>query len=284
MIRKFRSQTPVSSNPLNTQTVLSILRIGQNIGLLLPSESTPDQTFWHTQIIDLTVQFDMVVTPAPPPELLPSGSHALEASVVFRPEPHASFLRGNFATTILNRLPSPSNPLVDALLLRAPAMVQRANLREFYRVAIPSILELGTRLVNGDGPLQELATTLVDLSAGGALLSLHGQASDSWDLQVGDPIDLELDCRAVVASLAVRLTKNQQAIFTIPSQVVRVTLGPSREWCHVAMQFKSLAPAQEELLHTLVLKLQQWLASRHQSWGETGWMTTLRARQTSSQG
>jgi c-di-GMP-binding flagellar brake protein YcgR len=275
-------QDQLEKDCLDFHAILATLNVGQSVDLLLPTDRPCSKVLWHTKVIDLAARHDLIVAPSPPLDQLPAGQQALDASVLYGDHPQVPPLRLGFTTTVLDRINSQHDPTVDALVLHAPQNVQRINLRDAYRVSIPSVLDFVVRLRNPHTPYSELSSTLIDLSATGALLSVCCRSSETLSIQHGDPIILELDCRAAVASLAVRLTRGQKAMLTVPSQVLRTIEVPTRQWCHMAVKFMNLSRPQEELFHTLVLKVQQWFAARHQSWGETSWMSILHARQSDS--
>lgn len=260
--KKSPSDRPASPNAIVQDFLKELIR-GQDIDLMLPSQQGPYVDLHRTSLLDVDPRQRIVISQSLQGIAPAIGKQQIEATVLNHNHNTNTSARRGFYTTIaafVEDYPQ-GGKTQEALVLAPPHEVHRVNWRSAYRVEFPTLLAPSVNLLNEHKQPLDITTTLIDLSATGALVSYRRPPTGSPVFHHDHPISLEIDFKKMLTHLSVPLSSLQSSHCSLPSLVVR-TYEESQTRCYIAIQFLELSQQQEDLLHAVLLKIQQFLAAR----------------------
>ena len=265
-LKKSQAQGQGRGGAQAAQVLLQQLKVGQCIDLIFSSQEDEFTDLRRTLLLDFTPQQQLVVSQ--PTRTIPKGikDQRFEATILHRDAQTPGYTRLGFYTTITEfieryRLAGSTQ---GALLLAPPQEVHRANLRSAFRVELPMALKPQINLLDEHRQPLGVKTLLMDLSTTGALITYQTPSSNAPVLSTGDVTYFESDFSSLIERLSIPASaaKTNSPYLQTPCRVIRITNEPKSKRCYVALQFFKLTMQQEDLLFGVLIKMQQFIASR----------------------
>ncbi len=254
------------ASPLEIETFVEQLHVGHYIDLIFRDAQGQHTDFRRTTLLERLASGSFVVSQSACPITTRLLHQPLEATAS-QTDPQTNMpMRLGFHTTISafaeqQRLPDGSP---TALILSPPQEIHRVNIRSAFRVAIPLDLSPPIQFFNPQRQPIDLTASLVDLSATGALINYHRPRDTPTPFPLEQLIHLNLDLHYMLGSLDIALTPTQVqfAESNIPCRIVREYAGRRKRSWYIAVEFLQVLDPQADLIHTLLIKIQQQLAAR----------------------
>jgi c-di-GMP-binding flagellar brake protein YcgR len=255
------------------------LKLGQCVDLLLNSNDDDEATrIVKTEVISVNPENKIIIEPISSNISLPDSNQVVEATIL-KYDPQSKHQRRlGFYSRICKAMDRVSEKTSNgSYMLTVTSEIYNANLRNFYRVAAPSLFNIEVHLRSACHALIT-KPVLIDLSASGALMSYRTTEAGISHVKSGDYVKLNFKFDHLFELLALTIENVRQSNPSMSGVIVRAD-SESNGLRYLAIQFLNLSHYHQELLHHLVFRMQQWLSSRHHAWGTTDWMRILKSRQ-----
>ena len=241
------------------------LRPGESLDLVLDCLEERPEDIRRVSLLELLPKRGLVVS-QPLREIRKSFlNQRIEASVLRRANRNASSVRVGFHTAVKEILAEYKlvRSTTSALILAIPKEVHRANLRFAYRLEIPSTLLPPVALLNELKRPISANLNLLDLSATGALVNYRRERGETVLFQDGNVMYFEVDLRGLLETLEVEIFSEQSAMaqMILQCRVVRSHEETQSRLHYGALNFIGATEQQRDLLHAVIVKIQQHLAS-----------------------
>lgn len=195
MLAREHQQRPAAAESSEVRAFLRRLGPGQPVDLVIDREGGSRGKVRQAVLYEIDLHRGLVVSQPEPKIPKAAKGQRIELTVIKPGSPSDEVRRVGFYTTIAAFIASDEagDSSRELLVLTLPHELHQVNLRSSFRVPIPSSLPLPVSLRSRSGQRLDVKVELINLSAGGALISYLDAPGASPLLRAGDMAFIEVD-------------------------------------------------------------------------------------------